>query len=130
MPTAHDSEVGVPPEIAGLTDAVGSPGLTGLLGDGETLKGQLATVREPAPTIGRIVRYRAYGTPGGEYAPGALRAAIITEIDRPDDTESPIGLCVLNPTGIFFNQHVTKGHAPGQWSWPSHGVAIPMESST
>lgn len=31
------------------------------------------------PSVGRIVHYRSYGTPGGEYLP-ECRAAIITEV--------------------------------------------------
>jgi hypothetical protein len=69
------------------------------------------------PTVGRTVRYRAYGTPGGEHPP-ADRAAIITEVDEPDNPESAVGLAVLNPTGIFFNQHVPYGQTGGQWHWP------------
>jgi len=69
------------------------------------------------PTVARIVHYVAYGTPGGEY-PSTCRAAIITEVDEPENEESPVGLCVLNPSGMFFNQHVPYGTAPGQWHWP------------
>ena len=69
------------------------------------------------PTIGRTVHYFAYGTPGGEHPP-AVRAAIITEVDEPDNPESPVGLAVLNPTGLFFNQHVPFGTAGGHWHWP------------
>ncbi|WKW87201.1 hypothetical protein SAVBUCKETDAWG_75 [Gordonia phage Savbucketdawg] len=32
------------------------------------------------PTVGRIVHYQSYGTPGGEYLPEP-RAAIITEVE-------------------------------------------------
>ena len=69
------------------------------------------------PIVGRIVIYFSFGTPGGEY-PSAARAAIITEVDEPDNPESAVGLCVLNPTGLFFNQHVPFGTAGGQWHWP------------
>lgn len=50
------------------------------------------------PSVGRIVHYVSYGTPGGEYT-RQCRAAIITEV-----TGDTVGLCVLNPTGQFFNQ--------------------------
>ena len=52
-------------------------------------------------TVGRMVHYVAYGTPGGEYRAGAHRAAIVAEI-----LDKDVGLCVLmviNPTGIHFN---------------------------
>ncbi|MCP9496084.1 MAG: hypothetical protein MSG64_16675 [Pyrinomonadaceae bacterium MAG19_C2-C3] len=69
------------------------------------------------PTIGRTVRYVAFGTPGGEYKAGAERAAIITEVDEPDNEQSAVGLCVLNPTGLFFNRHVPFGDLVGCWHW-------------
>jgi hypothetical protein len=56
---------------------------------------------EQQPSIGRIVHYVSYGTPGGEYT-SQCRAAIITETS-PSDT---VGLAVLNPTGTFFNRAV------------------------
>lgn len=69
------------------------------------------------PTVGRTVHYFSFGTPGGEHPP-AVRAAIITEVDSPGEPESAVGLAVLNPTGLFFNQHVPFGTAGGQWHWP------------
>ncbi|MFS8214811.1 hypothetical protein [Paenibacillus sp. S29] len=65
------------------------------------------------PTVGRTVHYFSYGTPGGEYKSQA-RAATVTEVV--DD--NTVHLCVLNPTGMFFNLNVKKGHGPGQWNWP------------
>lgn len=79
-----------------------------------------------APSIGRIVHYHSYGTPGGEYLPEP-RAAIITDIAppiaRPGGATVPnmrVGLAVLNPTGMFFNQSVpfAEDPTPGHWSWP------------
>jgi hypothetical protein len=79
------------------------------------------------PTVGRIVHYQAYGTPGGEH-PSLPRAAIITAVHHQPktDTEEPgplsssVDLCVLNPTGQFFNQGVpfSETPKPGCWSWP------------
>jgi len=77
------------------------------------------------PSIGRTVHYRSYGTPGGEYLPEP-RAAIITCVyddvapDLADEAETYAGLCVLNPTGMFFNQLVpfSEEPKPGHWSWP------------
>lgn len=65
------------------------------------------------PSIGRIVHYRSYGTPGGEF-PSVDRAAMVTEV-KDDET---VSLCVMNPTGLFFNQNVRLGDGPGQWHWP------------
>ncbi len=71
------------------------------------------------PTVGRIVHYQSYGTPGGEYTPQP-RAAIITEVNEPVGTEMRVGLCVLNPTGQFFNRDVAYAEkpTPGCWNWP------------
>ena len=77
------------------------------------------------PTVSRIVHYVAYGTPGGEFPAGVCRAAIITEVE-PSNVEDPnasgdrVGLCVLNPTGMFFNRGVPYDEAkkPGTWHWP------------
>lgn len=92
----------------------------------------------PTPSVGRIVHYVSYGTPGGEYG-RECRAAFITEV-TPTDVEPGmavltedayrVSLCVLNPTGQFFNQHVPydqwdqtearPGAKPkgGTWHWP------------
>lgn len=86
------------------------------------------------PSVGRIVHYVSFGTPGGEYS-RECRAAIITEV--PGDVASPqtIGLCVLNPTGQFFNRTNPRDdgkpdyaggtklcdgldYAGGTWHWP------------
>lgn len=75
------------------------------------------------PSIGRIVLYHSYGTPGGEYLPEP-RAAVVTKVDslsRDYDAEGySVGLCVLNPSGMFFNEHVPFAVEPkaGYWSWP------------
>jgi len=66
------------------------------------------------PTVARIVHYKSYGTPNGEFTP-EHRAAIITRVGDDDDT---VDLCVINPTGLFFNQNVNKGEREGQWHWP------------
>lgn len=75
---------------------------------------------EQKPSVGRVVHYVSYGTPGGEYT-SECRAAIITEV--PSGVENPqvVGLCVLNPTGMFFNRtnvHDEDGKAGGTWHWP------------
>lgn len=71
----------------------------------------------PKPSVGRIVHYRSYGTPNGEYEP-EVRAAIITAIHKGDNSMQ-VSLCVLNPTGMFFNEKVNYSvSTPGCWSWP------------
>ena len=70
----------------------------------------------PKPSIGRVVHYVSYGTPGGEYG-SECRAAIVTEID----TSDTVGLAVLNPTGMFFNSavvHDEETERGGTWHWP------------
>ena len=68
------------------------------------------------PSVGRVVHYQAFGTPGGEYA-SVPRAAIITQVDPDGET---VGLCILNPTGQFFNTSVkySEEPKPGCWNWP------------
>ena len=74
---------------------------------------------EQIPSVGCIVHYFAYGTPGGEYPAAVARAAIITEVPDPVEPTSSVGLCVLNPTGQFFNRAVPYGpNQPGCWGWP------------
>jgi hypothetical protein len=73
----------------------------------------------PQPTsIGRIVHYVSYGTPGGEY-PSTSRAAIITDII---EGSSIVSLAVFNPEGMFFNRGVqfNDSQTPpgGTWHWP------------
>ena len=68
------------------------------------------------PTVGRIVHYVAFGTPGGEYAAGAHRAAIITALDA----HGHVSLCVFNPTGLHFRDDAPYNEdcVPGTWHWP------------
>lgn len=73
------------------------------------------------PSVGRIVHYQSYGTPGGEYLPEP-RAAIITAVDLAEieGASHQVGLCILNPTGMFFNADVpwSPHPQPGHWNWP------------
>lgn len=74
------------------------------------------------PSVGRIVHYVSYGTPGGEYR-SECRAAIITEVPTAvfEEGKQPVGLFVANPTGIFLNRDVPQdeeGHSGGSWHWP------------
>jgi hypothetical protein len=82
------------------------------------------------PSVGRIVHYVSFGTPGGEYK-SECRAAIVTEVH--DDPRTSVGLCVLNPAGQFFNRAIPHDELPppdkivadertehqaGSWHWP------------
>jgi hypothetical protein len=70
------------------------------------------------PSVGRVVHYQAYGTPGGEFT-SVPRAAIITDVHDAD--RGDVTVCVLNPMGLFFNR-VAFGEVPkpGCWNWPPH----------
>lgn len=78
------------------------------------------------PSVGRIVHYVSFGTPGGEYGK-ECRAAIITEVRgtvaRDPDTEGwSVSLCVLNPEGMYFNRGVLQhdgGGEPGDPDCPN-----------
>lgn len=69
----------------------------------------------PKPTVGRVVHYHSYGTPGGEFKPEA-RAATITAVND----NGTVDVCVLNPTGFFFNRGVKFADTPtaGCVTWP------------
>jgi len=83
------------------------------------------------PSVGRIVHYASYGTPGGEYTP-QCRAAIITDVyslenPHPDPevhTEAEgsewVAVTVFNPHGMFFNDvcHDELTKQGGTWHWP------------
>ncbi|MDJ0463189.1 hypothetical protein [Streptomyces sp. H27-C3] len=76
----------------------------------------------PQPSVGRVVHYRTYGTPGGEFLP-ECRAAIVTETDKHLDTDgrTRIGLAVLNPEGLYFNRGCPQDNDAtrvGTWHWP------------
>lgn len=79
----------------------------------------------PKPSVGRIVHYASYGTPGGEYGQ-ECRAAVITQVVNGGDVPD-VGLCVLNPTGQFFNPAVAYHDGAEQQGKPgcpdsaSHG---------
>ena len=66
------------------------------------------------PSVGRIVHYVSYGTPGGEYQ-SECRAAVITEVWR-----SGVSLAVLNPEGLFFKECglADDSKTGGTWHWP------------
>lgn len=84
------------------------------------------------PSVGRIVHYTSYGTPGGEYGK-ECRAAIITAVYEDPDPAEPatvlpgetrrmgeVDLCVLNPGGLFFNGPIPRNEHcfGGTWHWP------------
>lgn len=89
------------------------------------------------PSVVRSVHYVSEGSAvradGTQKYPSVCRAAIITEVYDPADGQE-VGLCVLNPTGLFFKEHChyDEGtceevepdvfgppvYQPGTWHWP------------
>lgn len=70
------------------------------------------------PSIGRIVHYQSFGTPGGEYLPEP-RAAIITGV-HPSDAALVADLTIFNPEGFHQPRRVPYADTPtpGHWNWP------------
>ena len=62
------------------------------------------------PSIGQMVHYVSHGTPprgdGTQAYTSECRAAIVTELTSDPTDPGQVGLCVLNPTGQFFNRGV------------------------
>ena len=58
------------------------------------------------------VVYQAYGSPNGEHKP-LPRAAVVTQVN--DD--GTVGLCIFNPTGLFFLSRAEFGNESGKWRW-------------
>lgn len=67
---------------------------------------------ERVPMLGETVHYVSFGTPpradGSQAYPSVCRAATVTEYAVEVDTA---GLCVINPTGLFFRS-LADGGAP------------------
>lgn len=77
----------------------------------------LGGMAKTAPRVGDIVFYQSYGTPQGEYE-SLGRAAVVTQVNSTGEDPS-VGLCVLNPTGMFFNPEIehddSETPAGGTW---------------
>lgn len=98
----------------------------------------------PNPSVGRVVHYVSYGTPGGEYT-SQCRAAIVAGVLKgalplADDEQVQawnsdavvLDLVVMNPSGLFFNRcpqdeggtsdtpgaPTVKSYRGGTWHWP------------
>lgn len=84
--------------------------------------------------VGSKVHYVSHGTPpdgeGKQAFKSKCRLAFVTEVGQ----ENTVGLCVVNPTGLFFHpladggihfEHPDNGpdgHARGgTWHWRYHG---------
>lgn len=88
-------------------------------------------MNEQHPSVGRVVHYASYGSPvradGTQAYASECHAAIVTEVTEHPDADGTVGLCVLNPTGQFFNRGVPHAedkaagadqHPGGTWHWP------------
>lgn len=82
------------------------------------------------PSVGRVVHYVSYGTPGGEFG-RECRAAVVTEVVRGEEAEQAerVSLAILNPGGMFFHAadhlevddnmpHPAERLKGGTWHWP------------
>lgn len=66
-------------------------------------------------SIGRVVLYCKYGTPGGEHLPEPS-PAIVTKVLNEETQECQ--LVVFNPNGLYFNPTpYSEELKPGHWSW-------------
>lgn len=81
------------------------------------------------PTVGRMVHYVSHGTPpdpltGISAYTQQCRSAIVTQVSHQNPER--IGLCAINPTGLFFRPLSEGGcvedrdgrPAGGTWHWP------------
>lgn len=66
------------------------------------------------PTVGRIVHYQRYGSPGGEHK-AEPSPAVVTKVLE----DRKCALFVMNPNGCYFNETpYAEKPTPGHWSWP------------
>lgn len=76
--------------------------------------------------VGESAHYVSHGSPvredGTQAYESKCRAAIITEVGEQTGFGILISLCVLNPTGCFFDQGVEEdkiSRQGGTWHYPS-----------
>ena len=86
----------------------------------------------PPPEVGGNVHYLSHGSPvlpdGTQVYRAQCRAAIITETGPDPDV---VGLCVLNPTGLFFRSLAEGGNTRDRsvttgGSWHDWWVCLDM----
>lgn len=71
----------------------------------------------PRAKVADIVLYQSFGTPKGEYQ-SLARAAIVTQVNE----DGTIGLCILNPTGMFFTPSVKYAYPTEAGCWSHREV--------
>jgi hypothetical protein len=84
---------------------------------------------DQTPSVGRIVHYVSRGSADGKF-PSVCRAAVITEVNTDLSNREVASLCVLNPTGMFFDERLPfrepgfdtdrlkPTYVGGTWHWP------------
>lgn len=69
----------------------------------------------PVPTVGRMVLYTRYGSPGGEHKP-EVSPAVIAKVN--DEVTGQCQLFIMNPNGLYFNDTPYSAEPkPGHWHW-------------
>jgi hypothetical protein len=77
----------------------------------------------PTPSVGRIVHFQTYGTPGGEH-PSEPIAAIITAVRAagpvPEHGVPYVDLFAIYPNGTSHKSDIpfAEDPTPGHWNWP------------
>ena len=76
-------------------------------------------VCRPVPSLCRAVLYYRLGSSEGTFDVAEPAAAVVTTVYEEGNPESPVGLAIFNPNGMYFNQAVLYGPGePGRWGWP------------
>lgn len=86
------------------------------------------------PSVGRIVHYVSHGTPtrpdGSQAYTSVCRAAIVTAVPAEQKEDGGcLSLCILNPTGTFFHEHICYsdgGETPGDPNCPNPHRDLPF----
>lgn len=77
--------------------------------------GVSGVIKPQLPTVGRIVLYMRYGSPGGEHLP-EMSPAIVVKVLNHETSECQ--LVVFNPNGMYYNPTpYSEEPKPGHWSW-------------
>lgn len=76
----------------------------------------------PAPSIGRIVHFQTFGTPGGEHLPEPITAIItgVRDMPVPHDGHADVDLFAIYPNGTSHKTSIpfAAEPTPGHWNWP------------
>lgn len=68
------------------------------------------------PSIGRIVHYQRWGSPGSPHASEPSPAVIVNVLN--EETQE-CQIFVMNPNGLYFNPTpYSETPKQGHWNWP------------